>query len=45
MKWLTPTHLEVTQDGRGDLDFQVAKYGGVAISVRDLSDTTVHPSQ
>jgi len=41
MKWLTPTHVEVTYDGRGNLDFQVVKYGGVAISVRDLSEATV----
>jgi len=38
MKWLTPSHLEVTYDGHADLDFQVVKYGGVAISVRTLSD-------
>jgi hypothetical protein len=37
MKWATPTHLEVTYNGHADLSFQVVKYGGVDISVRDLS--------
>jgi hypothetical protein len=34
MKWLTPSHLEVTYNGRASLDFQVVKCGGVEISVR-----------
>jgi hypothetical protein len=43
MKWLTPSHLEVGYRGHADLDFQVVKYGGLEISVRDLSsDTTGH---
>jgi hypothetical protein len=38
MKWLTPSHLEVTYSGRnGSLDFQVAKIRGIEISVQDLS--------
>ena len=37
MKWATPSHLEVMYDGHATLDFQVAKYGGIDISVRDLS--------
>jgi hypothetical protein len=45
MNWLTPSHLEVTYDGHADLDFQVVKYGRVAISVRDLSGKIVHAPQ
>ena len=43
MKWLTPSHLEVTYDGRADLNLQVVKFAGVDISLRNLSkesDTT-----
>jgi hypothetical protein len=34
MKWVTPSHLDVTYNGRASLDFQVIKCGGVEISVR-----------
>jgi hypothetical protein len=37
MKWVTPSHLDVTYDRHPDLYFQVAKYGGINISVQDLS--------
>jgi hypothetical protein len=38
MKWLAPAHLEVTYDGgRASIEFQVVKYSGVEISVRDIS--------
>jgi len=38
MKWASPSHLEVTYDGRAaSLDFQAIKSNGVEISVRDLS--------
>jgi hypothetical protein len=38
MKWVSPTHLEVTYEGRaGSLEFQVLKIAGIDISVRDLS--------
>ena len=38
MKWLTPSHLEVTYNGHnGSLDFQVVKIWGIDISVQDLS--------
>jgi len=37
MKWLDSSHLEVTYDGHADLDFEVAGYGGVDISVRNVS--------
>jgi hypothetical protein len=41
MKWLAPSHLEVTYNGRdGSLNFQVVKYQGIDISVRDLSGET-----
>jgi hypothetical protein len=37
MKWLTPTHLEVTYNGHdGTLNFQAVKYQGIHISVREL---------
>ncbi len=38
MKWLTPTHLDVTYAGNAALDFQVVKCAGIDISVRDLSN-------
>jgi hypothetical protein len=37
MKWVTPSHLDVTYDRHPDLYFQVVKYGGINISVQDLS--------
>jgi hypothetical protein len=38
MKWASPSHLEVTYDGRAaNLEFQAVKSNGVEISVRDLS--------
>ena len=37
MKWTTPSHLSVTYNEHPDLYFQVVKYGGVEISVQDLS--------
>jgi hypothetical protein len=40
MKWLTPTHLELTYKGHRTLDFQAVKCFGVDISVRDLSGGT-----
>lgn len=33
--WLTPTHLQVTFNRHPDLDFQVVKYAGLEISIRD----------
>jgi hypothetical protein len=40
MKWLTPTHLELTYKGHRTLEFQAVKCDGVDISVRDLSSAT-----
>jgi len=37
MKWVTPSHLAVTYDRHADLYFQVVKYGGISISIQDLS--------
>lgn len=38
MKWPSPSHLEVTYDGRAaSLEFQAIKCGGVEISVLDVS--------
>lgn len=45
MKWLTPSHLEVTYDGHARMDFNAVKYEGIDISVRDLSSETANTSQ
>ena len=45
MKWVTPSHLEVTYDRHPHLDFQVVKYDGIDVSVRDLSSEATKPSQ
>jgi hypothetical protein len=45
MKWLSPSRLEVSYDGRADLNFQVVKIGGVDISVRNLATETTNTSQ
>lgn len=42
MKWVTPSHLDVTYDRHPDLYFQVVKYGGINISVQDLSREPTH---
>jgi hypothetical protein len=44
MKWLTPTHLELTYRGHRTLVLQAAKCEGVDISVRDLSTSTTNSS-
>ena len=44
MKWLTPTHLELTYKGHRTLVLQAAKCEGVDISVRDLSTSTTNSS-
>ena len=40
MNWVTASHLEVTYKGHATLQFQVVKYAGIDISVRDLSNMT-----
>jgi len=45
MKWITPSHLEVTYDGHATIDSQVDKYDGIDISVRNLSSKTTNTSQ
>jgi hypothetical protein len=37
MKWLDPSHLEVTYNGKAEVNLQVVKFAGVIISLRDLS--------
>jgi hypothetical protein len=41
MKWVSPSHLEVTYNGHATLGFQAVKYAGIAISVRDLSTEAI----
>jgi len=45
MKWVTPSHLEVTYDNHPDLYFQVAKFGGIDVSALDLSSETTERSR
>jgi hypothetical protein len=45
MKWLTPTHLELTYRGHQTLYFQAIRWAGVDISVRDLSIKTNTPQK
>lgn len=50
MEWVAPTHLDVTYGASarpGDhvsLNFQVVKYAGIDISVRDLSNEKTEAS-
>lgn len=45
MKWLTPTHLEVSYDGsNGTLEFQAVRYQGIEISLRDLASNATNLS-
>jgi hypothetical protein len=37
IKWLSPTHLELTYRGNQTADFQAIKWGDIDISVRDLA--------
>ncbi len=37
MKWVTPSHLQVTYDKHPDLYFHTVKYDGISITVQDLS--------
>jgi hypothetical protein len=37
MKWLTPSHLDVTYIGPAALDFEVVRYSNVEISVESRS--------
>jgi hypothetical protein len=43
MKWVTPTHLDVTFGGHPDIYFQAVKFAGIDTSVHDMSkETTNH---
>ncbi len=45
MKWITPSHLEVTYDGHLIAPyFQVVKCLGIDISTRDVATVTTNPS-
>jgi len=44
MKWLTPTHLELTYKGNRSVGFQAVKWAGIDISVRDLSSADANTS-
>jgi hypothetical protein len=37
LKWLTPTHLELTYKGNQTVNFQATKWANIDISVRDLA--------
>jgi hypothetical protein len=37
IKWVNPSRLDVTYRGPAEVSYQVAQYGGIEISVRDLS--------
>jgi hypothetical protein len=45
MKWVTPSHLDVTYTGKASVGLQVVKYGDVDISLRDLSSPQNNNSQ
>ncbi len=38
MNWLTPSHLEVTYDGKAEVVFQVVKLADAEVSLRNTSD-------
>ena len=38
MNWVTPTHLELTYEGQLDPIFQAAKFAGIDVSVRHISN-------
>lgn len=43
MKWVTPSHLDVTYNGHaGSLEFQAVKWSLVDISVQDLSSEPIN---
>jgi hypothetical protein len=42
VKWVTPMRLEVAYDGQAKVDFQLAKYAGIEISIRDLSTEKIN---
>jgi hypothetical protein len=44
MKWLSPSHLDVTYDNDPSLEFQVTKHDGIDISAREVSNQQTAPS-
>jgi hypothetical protein len=45
MKWTTPTHLDVTYDGRADIGLQVVRYANLEISLHDHSSKAISTSR
>jgi hypothetical protein len=45
LKWVTPSHLDVSYNGHARVDFQVVKLGDVDISLHDLSNMPNNNSQ
>jgi hypothetical protein len=46
MKWVSPSRLDVTYNGRAaTLYFQAVKYAGIDISTRDVSSAPTNTSQ
>ncbi len=44
MTWLSPTHLQVTYDGRkGKVEFQAVRFQVIDISLKDLSANVANP--
>jgi hypothetical protein len=43
MKWVSPSHLDVSYDGKATVDLQVVKFAGVDISLQDASMKTLAP--
>lgn len=45
MRWLTPTHLELTYSGQRSLDFQAVRCNGIDITVRNVPNGTISAVQ
>lgn len=45
MKWVTQSHLEIGYRGRATVDVQVVRFGGVEVSLRDISSEMTAPSR
>jgi hypothetical protein len=42
VKWITPSHLHVTYQGRADVSFQAVKFGKLVITLKNLADKSVN---
>jgi hypothetical protein len=45
MKWASPSHLDVSYDGKATVDFQVVKFSDVDVSLRDTSKEGLGPTE